>query len=76
MVNNTAKFHTGQLVYNPSTKEDGFISDVLVDNGIITYEVWVPKEPSSWEAGRWVSHWLENDVQPSSNKHLGSPLPN
>lgn len=71
-----AKFHTGQLVYNSSTKEDGFISDVFVDNGIITYEVWVPKDSNSWEVGRWVSHWLESVVQPSSNKHLGSPLTN
>jgi hypothetical protein len=76
MINKVAKFHTGQLVYNPSTKEDGFVSGVWAEGGVITYEVWVPKNPSSWEAGHWISHWLENDVQPSGNKRLGSPLTN
>lgn len=71
-----AKFHTGQLVYNHGTKEDGFISHVLAANGIVTYEVWVPKDSNSWEAGHWISHWLESVVQLSGNKHLGSPLTN
>jgi hypothetical protein len=71
-----AKFHTGQLVYNGSTKEDGFVSSVWADDGVITYEIWVPKNPNSWDAGHWISHWLESLVAPSANKHLGSPLPN
>jgi len=33
-----AKFHVGQLLYNRQTKEDGFISSVLADEGVITYE--------------------------------------
>jgi hypothetical protein len=76
MVDRPVKFHTGQLIYNPSTKEDGSISDIFEDKSIITYQVWVPKEANSWEAGHWVSHWLENDVLPSGNKRLGSPLTN
>jgi hypothetical protein len=71
-----AKFHTGQLVYNRSTKEDGFVSSVWVDDGVITYEVWVPKDSNSWESGHWISHWLEDKVKLSANKGVGSPLPN
>jgi hypothetical protein len=76
MVNSMGKFHAGQLIYNSSTKEDGFISDVFADHGIITYEVWVPKDFNSWEAGHWISHWLESVVRPSANKQLGYPLTN
>ena len=76
MVHSMAKFHMGQPVHNRNTKEDGFVSHVFADEGIITYEVWVPKDSNSWEAGHWISHWLESVVQPSSNRHLGSPLTN
>jgi hypothetical protein len=74
MLDRVAKFHTGQLVYNRSTKEDGFVSRVFADDGIITYEVWVPKAPISWLAGHWISHWRESVVRSSGNKHIGSPL--
>ena len=70
------KFHTGQLVYNRSTKEDGLVSRVFADDGIITYEVWVPQITDSWAPGHWISHWLGHLVQLSGNKHLGSPLTN
>jgi len=33
-----ATVHVGQLLYNRQTKEDGFISSVLADEGVITYE--------------------------------------
>jgi hypothetical protein len=71
-----AKFHVGQLLYNRNTKEDGFISSVLVDDGVITYEVWVPKESNSWEAGHWISRWLERVLKLSANGRLGSPAKN
>ena len=71
-----AKFHVGQLLYNRQTKEDGFISSVLADEGYITYVVWVPKESSSWQAGHWVSHWLERVLKLSDNERLGSPTEN
>ena len=73
MVSGTAKFRTGQLVYNHHTKEDGFIRDVLIDKGKFVYEVWVPRVADSWAAGNWVSHWLESVLKHSGNKHLGSP---
>jgi hypothetical protein len=68
-----AKFHVGQLLYNRRTKEDGFISGVFADHGIIMYEVWVPKEPNSWKAGYWISRWFELVLKLSGNEHLGSP---
>lgn len=68
-----AKFHIGQLLYNRKTKEDGFISRVFADHGIIMYEVWVPKEPNSWKAGYWISRWFEMVLKLSGNVHLGSP---
>jgi hypothetical protein len=74
MVNRMAKFQMGQLVHNRNTKEDGFVSHIFADEGIITYEVWVAKDSNSWEAGHWISRWLESVVQPSSNTHLGSRL--
>jgi hypothetical protein len=46
-----AKFEAGQLVYNRNTDEDGFISGVLPDGGVISYEVWIPKEFNTWKAG-------------------------
>ena len=49
-----AKFRAGQWLYNRQTKEDGLISRVFADHGIIIYEVWVPKKPNSWEAGYWI----------------------
>jgi hypothetical protein len=71
-----AKFHVGQLLYNRQTKEDGFISSVLADEGVITYEVWVPKESNSWQAGHWVSRWFERVLKLSGNERLGSPTEN
>jgi len=71
-----AKFHVGQLLYNRQTKEDGFISSVLANDGVITYEVWVPKECNSWQAGHWVSRWLERALKLSGNERLGSPTKN
>ncbi len=71
-----AKFHVGQLLYNRNTKEDGCISSVLADDGVITYEVWVPKESNSWEAGHWISRWLERVLELSANERLGSPANN
>jgi hypothetical protein len=68
-----AKFHVGQLLYNRQTKEDGFISSVLTNDGVITYEVWVPKESNSWQAGHWVSRWFERVLKLSGNECLGSP---
>jgi hypothetical protein len=68
-----AKFHVGQLLYNRNTKEDGFISKVLADDGVITYEVWVPKESDSWKAGHWISRWFERVLKLSGNERLGSP---
>jgi len=76
MVHRVAKFHLGQLLYNRTTKEDGFISRVFEEQGMLTYEVWVPKDSSSWDSGHWISHWLEDTVKLSGNKGLGSPLPN
>ena len=71
-----AKFRVGQLLYNPRTHEDGFITHVLADDGVITYEVWVPKEFNSWEAGHWSSRWLERLLKLSVNVRLGSPTKN
>jgi hypothetical protein len=71
-----AKFHVGQLLYNRRTKQDGFITRVLADDGVITYEVWVPKEFNSWEAGHWSSRWLERLLKLSVNVRLGSPTKN
>jgi hypothetical protein len=68
-----AKFHVGQLLYNRKTKEDGLISRVFADRGIIIYEVWVPKKPNSWEAGYWISRWFELVLKLSRNERLGSP---
>lgn len=56
MVSAAAKFRAGQLVYNRTTKEDGFISEVFTDKGKSMYEVWVPRVADSWAAGNWVSH--------------------
>jgi hypothetical protein len=66
-----AKFRVGQLLYNRSTKEDGFISSVLAEDGVITYEVWVPKEYDSWKAGYRISLWLERVLKLSGNESLG-----
>jgi hypothetical protein len=71
-----AKFHVGQLLRNRSTKEDGFISSVLAEDGVITYEVWVPKEYDSWKAGYRISRWLERVLKLSANERLGSPAKN
>jgi|HubBroStandDraft_5_1064220.scaffolds.fasta_scaffold482284_1 hypothetical protein len=68
-----AKFEAGQLVYNRNTDEDGFISCVVPDGGVISYEVWIPKEFNTWNAGHWISRWYERDVTPSGNKRLGPP---
>jgi len=68
-----AKFHVGQLLCNRRTKEDGFISGVFADHGIIIYEVWVPKEPNSWKEGYWISRWFELVLKLSTNECLGSP---
>jgi hypothetical protein len=70
------KFHTGQLIYNRITKEDGFIIRIFVGKGVVTYEVWVPKESNSWESGHWISRWPERVLESSGNKRLGSPLTN
>jgi hypothetical protein len=67
-----AKFHVGQLLYNRKTKEDGLISGVFADHGIIMCEVGVPKEPNSWKAGYWISRWFELVLRLSGNEHLGS----
>jgi hypothetical protein len=71
-----AKFHVGQLLYNSNTHEDGFVSNVLAEDGIITYEVWVPKTSNSWKAGHWTSHWLERVIKLSANERLGFPTKN
>ncbi len=71
-----AKFHAGQLLYNRKTKQDGFITRVITDDGVITYEVWVPKDFNSWEAGYWSSRWLERLLKLSGNVSLGSPAKN
>jgi hypothetical protein len=68
-----AKFRAGQWLYNRQTKEDGRISRVFADHGIIMYEVWVPKEPNSWKAGYWISRWFELVLKLSGNECLGSP---
>src|SRR5579863_5920965 len=68
-----AKFHVGQLLYNGKTKEDGFITHVVADDGVIAYEVWIPKVSNSWEAGHWSSRWLERLSKLSRNVHLGAP---
>ena len=65
-----AKFHAGQLLYNRKTKEDGLISRIFADHGIIMCEVWVPKEPNSWKAGYWISRWFELVLKPVSYTHL------
>jgi hypothetical protein len=71
-----AKFHVGQLLYNRSTKEHGLISSVSAEDGLITYEVWVPKEYDSWKAGYRISRWLERVLKLSANERLGSPAKN
>jgi hypothetical protein len=68
-----AKFHVGQLLHNGKTKEDGLITRVFADEGMIEYEVWVPKESNSWEAGYLSSRWLERLSKLSCNVLLGSP---
>ena len=68
-----AKFHVGHLLYNGKTKEDGLITRVFADEGMIEYEVWVPKESNSWEAGHLSSRWLERLSKLSCNVRLGSP---
>jgi hypothetical protein len=68
-----AKFHVGQLLHNGKTKEDGLITHVFADEGVIEYEVWVPKESNSWEAGHLSSRWLERLSKLSRNVHLGLP---
>jgi hypothetical protein len=68
-----AKFHVGQLLYNGKTKEDGLITRVFADEGMIEYEVWVPKESNSWEAGHLSSRWLERLSKLSCNVRLGTP---
>jgi len=68
-----AKFHVGQLLYNGKTKEDGLITRVFADEGMIEYEVWVPKVSNSWEAGHLSSRWLERLSKLSCNVRLGSP---
>jgi hypothetical protein len=68
-----AKFHVGRLLYNRDTKEIGFISSVLAEDGDIRYEVWVPKKYDSWKAGYRISLWLERVLELSANERLGSP---
>jgi hypothetical protein len=68
-----AKFHVGQSLYNRKTKEDGLIRHVFASDGIITYEVWVPKESNSWKAGHWISRWFERGLMLSGNYCLSSP---
>jgi hypothetical protein len=71
-----AKYRVGQLLYNRRTKQDGFITRVITEEGVITYEVWVPKDFNSWEAGHWSSRWLERLLKISGNASLGSPAKN
>jgi hypothetical protein len=67
-----AKFQVTDLLHNRNTAEDGRVSRINSDNGVITYEVWVPKDSNSWKGGYFTSHWRESVLEASTNTRLRS----
>lgn len=65
-----AKFQVAELLHNWDTSEDGRVSSINSNSGVITYEVWVPKDANSWKGGYFISHWRESVLKLSSNAHL------
>ena|ERR1700722_6469267 len=66
------KFKVTELLHNRDTDEDGRVNCINANNGVITYEVWVPKDGNSWKGGYFISHWRENVLKLSSNARLRS----
>jgi len=65
-------FKLTDLVYNRNTKEDGVIRRIYETNGVAMYEVAVPQQPDSWEAGFYVSDWAEDVLRLSTRASLKS----
>jgi hypothetical protein len=68
----TAKFQSGNLLYNRNAKEDGAVRRVYENGSAIMYEVAVPKKGASWAEGYLISDWAEDVLQPSINLPLKS----
>lgn len=66
------KFKVTDLLRNRDTSEDGRVSGINANNGVVTYEVWVPKDGNSWEGGCFISHWRESVLKLSTNARLRS----
>jgi hypothetical protein len=66
------KFKVADLLHNRDTDEHGRVSRINANNGVITYEVWVPKDGDSWKGGYFISHWRESVLESSSNTRLRS----
>jgi hypothetical protein len=66
------KFKVADLLHNRDTDEDGRVIRINANNGVITYEVWVPKDGDSWKGGYFISHWRESVLESYSNTRLRS----
>ena len=66
------KFKVTDLLHNRNTDEHGRVARINANNGVITYEVWVPKDGNSWKGGYFTSHWREGVLESSSNTRLKS----
>ncbi len=66
------KFKVTDLLHNRDTSEDGRVTGINANNGVITYEVWVPKDVNSWKGGYFISHWRESVLKLSTNARLRS----
>ncbi len=66
-------FRVDDLLHNRNTHEDGAVRRVYERNGLIMYEVWVPKLAGSWKLGHHVSDWAENVLELSTTKFLDTP---
>jgi hypothetical protein len=67
------KFQHRALLYNPITKEFGAVRQSREMDGVMIYEVAVPKDGKSW-VGFYLSDWPENALELSDNEELKSSM--
>ena len=67
------KFQHRALLYNSITKEFGAVRQAHERDGVIIYEVAVPKDGKSW-IGFYLSDWPEDALELSDNENLKSSM--
>jgi len=67
------KFQHRALLYNSITKEFGAVRLAREMDGVMIYEVAVPKDGKSW-VGFYLSDWPENALELSDNEELKSSM--